>query len=132
MYANPFQLIKEFKTWQSSLSGGKKLPAHAAQEASHVRAILSKIPFSVSTLNVAQNEIEDKWLTPILEHSTKKAKTVKNYLFSLSRFLVFLQHRHQEDFPKAQPLESAIKNWRAALKPKTRKEDFELKAKQKR
>ena len=57
--------------------------------------------------------IEDKWVNVSLEEKRLKAKTLLNYMFSLDKFLIFLESRDMGPFPKQH---AAIRNWRKAMK----------------
>lgn len=60
----------------------------------------------------------------------RKAKTIKNYLYSLTKFNQFLRARYPTQF-EVSGMNAILANWRASLKTQESKETSVLRAKQK-
>ena len=123
------QFIKQYSSWLCTVSGGNLPPNHAAQMASQVTSILSKITFDIATFHGAHLALEDCWFNPAVQKGILKAKTIKNYCYSFKKFLTFLKIRHYTLFPDLSRMLDSVRNWDVSLKQAARKETHYLKQK---
>ena len=93
-----FQLTKEFANWQTFVVGGACPKRHAKQSASQVRAILreAKVKHPVTGMRGNGPAIKDQWLDKVVKEDKLKGKTIRNYIYSSSKFALFLKSRHGE------------------------------------
>ena len=124
-----FQMLDEFETWFVGYSDCRSKLALAKQARQQVNAIVSSIPgFELLKLGKYVRPIEDHWLTPQKNEGTKKAKTLKNYLHSLGKFIKFL--RHPEQFPNLDHLREAMSLWNRSIQGQEARETVALRHQQ--
>ena len=79
-------IVYIFLVWQTTLSGGRKPFVRAQGNKKQMLRLLATLPSSVQFKECA-TQIEDCWLNVEQQH---KAKTIKNYLYTLRMLNGFL------------------------------------------
>lgn len=117
--------VEEFESWLIVNSGKAKDRCRECRTQVQ-KMLLSVIRHQVPDIITLSNLLESEWLGPSRKSPNFSAKTIKNYIYSFSKFCVYIEAKTEINMIK---MTSNMKLWAAALNKPVAVQTNEHKAK---